>query len=163
MYNNLKFSLFVSLPFSTFENVQKYFRSQRKIMCAIANSLNYHHLAFAPVTITLNQYVTRNIAHIVYGSLPITIKYTKQLNIFLGLLVSLFPDYWEFPFSHNFFFRYLGLSIAFAYHGYLCTSVKLYIMCGMLLMAVFPYAWLEVKLDSRQNTRKNLVTDTWHR
>lgn len=74
-----------------------------------------------------------------------------------GLLVSLFPDCWEFAFSHNFFFRYLGLCSAFAYHGFLCTSVKLYVMCAMLPVAVLPYAWLEIKLDSIRSARKSLV------
>ena len=84
-----------------------------------------------------------------------------SISLFLGFLESLFPDFWEFPFSHHFFFRYVGLFVAFAYHGFLCTSVKLYIMCVMLLLAVFPYAWLEMKLDVR--SRKSLVSTSWHR
>lgn len=36
-------------------------------------------------------------------------------------------------------------------------------MCVMLVMAVLPYAWMEIKLDSKQNTRKSLVPDSWRR
>ncbi|KAK7595348.1 hypothetical protein V9T40_013173 [Parthenolecanium corni] len=73
------------------------------------------------------------------------------------LLVSRFPDCWEFAFSHNFLWRYLGLCLAFSYHGLLCTSVKLYVMCAMLPVAVLPYAWLEIKLDSVRSARNTLV------
>lgn len=85
-------------------------------------------------------------------------RYLLMILKISGFLVSLFSDFWEFPFSHHFFFRYVGLFVAFAYHGFLCTSVKLYIMCAMLLLAVFPYVWLEMKLD----TRSRRLVPTWH-
>ncbi|KAF2885088.1 hypothetical protein ILUMI_21091 [Ignelater luminosus] len=70
-----------------------------------------------------------------------------------SLLTHLYTDNWSAPFCNSTFFRFLGLSISFAFHGFLCNWIKLYILAIFLIFAVFPFLWLEIRLAKSQ---KNL-------
>ncbi|XP_068901153.1 UNC93-like protein isoform X3 [Tenebrio molitor] len=72
------------------------------------------------------------------------------------LLTGLYSDNWESAFANSAFFRFLGLSIAFAFHGVLCNYYKLYALGFFLVAAVVPFAWLEVRLENMRKV-KNII------
>ncbi|XP_044260166.1 UNC93-like protein [Tribolium madens] len=72
------------------------------------------------------------------------------------LLTGLYSDNWESAFANSAFFRFLGLSIAFAFHGVLCNYYKLYALGFFLLTAVVPFVWLEVRLENMRKV-KNII------
>nr|CAD7201999.1 unnamed protein product [Timema douglasi] len=74
------------------------------------------------------------------------------------LLLNLYPDSWQAPLTHCYFFRCLGLAVAFGLHGEMCSFIKLYSLAGALVLAVAPYTWLEVKMDSRLRRNSNMAT-----
>ncbi|KAL1114841.1 hypothetical protein AAG570_007665 [Ranatra chinensis] len=73
-----------------------------------------------------------------------------------SLLVSVYPESWQAPFAHSYFFRYLGLAVAFGTHSSLCNWLKLYTLAGAMLIAVTPYTWLEVRHESRRKLKSQL-------
>ncbi|PNF36999.1 hypothetical protein B7P43_G08046 [Cryptotermes secundus] len=73
------------------------------------------------------------------------------------LLVTVYPDSWQAPLAHCYFFRFLGLSLAFGLHGDVCNWLKLYALAATLVLAVAPYAWLEMRLESRRKLKTNLT------
>ncbi|CAH1393860.1 unnamed protein product [Nezara viridula] len=74
-----------------------------------------------------------------------------------SLLVSVFPDSWQAAFAHCYFFRYLGLALAFGIHGSLCNWLKLYGLAGAMVIAVTPYTWLEMKQESKKRLKSQLT------
>lgn len=76
--------------------------------------------------------------------------------MFAALLTGLYADNWESAFAISVFFRFLGLSIAFAFHGVLCNYYKLYTLGICLLLAVVPFSWLEVRLENMRKV-KNII------
>ena len=75
-----------------------------------------------------------------------------------ALLVTVYPDSWQAPLAHCYFFRFLGLSLAFGLHAGVCNWLKLYALAATLVLAVVPYAWLEIKLESRRRLKTHLTT-----
>ncbi|XP_017786741.1 PREDICTED: UNC93-like protein [Nicrophorus vespilloides] len=69
------------------------------------------------------------------------------------LLTGLFPDNWEPAFANSFFFRFLGLGIAFGSHGLICNWLKLYFLGSAMLVAVVPFAWLEMRLENMRRVK----------
>ncbi|XP_069671527.1 protein unc-93 homolog A isoform X1 [Periplaneta americana] len=74
------------------------------------------------------------------------------------LLVTVYPDSWQAPLAHCYFFRFLGLSLAFGLHGGVCNWLKLYALAAALVLAVLPYTWLEMRLESRRRFKTHLAT-----
>jgi hypothetical protein len=72
--------------------------------------------------------------------------------------VTVYPDSWQAPLAHCYFFRFLGLSLAFGLHAGVCNWLKLYALAATLVLAVVPYAWLEIKLESRRRLKTHLTT-----
>lgn len=77
----------------------------------------------------------------------------------LALLTGQYPDNWESAFSNMAFFKFLGLSIAFGVHGLLCNYWKLYGLAFFMVLAVVPFAWLEVRLENIRKVRN--ITRLW--
>jgi len=75
-----------------------------------------------------------------------------------ALLVTVYPDSWQAPLAHCYFFRFLGLSLAFGLHGGVCNWLKLYALAATLVLAVAPYTWLEIKLESHRRLKTHLTT-----
>ncbi|KAJ9576175.1 hypothetical protein L9F63_006997 [Diploptera punctata] len=73
------------------------------------------------------------------------------------LLVTVYPDSWQAPLAHCYFFRFLGLSLAFGLHGGVCNWLKLYALATALVLAVAPYTWLEMRLESRRRLKTHLT------
>lgn len=48
--------------------------------------------------------------------------------------------------------RFVGLSVTFAAHGFLCEHQKILVMFVLLVITVLPYAMLETRLEAQ---RKN--------
>ena len=71
--------------------------------------------------------------------------------------MSVFPDSWQAAFAHCYFFRYLGLALAFGIHGSLCNWLKLYGLAGAMVIAVTPYTWLEMKQESKKRLKSQLT------
>ncbi|XP_018570247.1 putative potassium channel regulatory protein unc-93 [Anoplophora glabripennis] len=69
------------------------------------------------------------------------------------LLTGQYADNWESAFANMAFFKFLGLSIAFAFHGLLCNYWKLYGLAFFMVLAVVPFAWLEVRLENIRKIR----------
>lgn len=46
--------------------------------------------------------------------------------------------------------RFLGLSITFAAHGFLCESSKIIALVVLLVISVPPYAMLEMRLEAQR-------------
>ncbi|KAJ8917338.1 hypothetical protein NQ315_002360 [Exocentrus adspersus] len=64
------------------------------------------------------------------------------------LLTGQYADNWESAFANTAFFKFLGLSLAFAFHGLLCNYCKLYGLAFFMIVAVVPFAWLEIRLEN---------------
>lgn len=78
--------------------------------------------------------------------------------IISGLLTSVYPNTWQAAVGHNFFFRYLGLSLAFGLHGAVCNYLKLYALAGALVLATAPYTWLEIRIEQQRRVNAQLST-----
>ncbi|XP_021936345.1 protein unc-93 homolog A isoform X2 [Zootermopsis nevadensis] len=74
------------------------------------------------------------------------------------LLVTVYPDSWQAPLAHCYFFRFLGLSLAFGLHGGVCNWLKLYALAAALVLAVAPYTWLEMRLESHRKLKTRITT-----
>ncbi|KAJ8958538.1 hypothetical protein NQ318_002333, partial [Aromia moschata] len=68
-------------------------------------------------------------------------------------LTGQYADSWEAAFANMAFFRFLGLSVAFVSHGMLCNYWKLYLVAFFMLVAVVPFAWLEIRLENIRKIR----------
>lgn len=80
-----------------------------------------------------------------------------------ALLTHIYPDStWQIAFVHGNFFKFLGLSVAFALHGVVCTWVKLYGLAATMVIGIMPHIWLETKLEARRRTKSGLTT-LWFR
>ncbi|PSN37175.1 hypothetical protein C0J52_20662 [Blattella germanica] len=77
--------------------------------------------------------------------------------IVIALLVTVFPDSWQAPLAHCYFFRFLGLALALGLHGGVCNWLKLYSLAVALVLAVAPYTWLEMRLESRRRLKSHLA------
>lgn len=75
-----------------------------------------------------------------------------------ALLVTVYPDSWQAPLAHCYFFRFLGLSLAFGLHGGVCNWLKLYALAAALILAVAPYTWLEMRLESHRKLKTHITT-----
>ncbi|XP_075217840.1 protein unc-93 homolog A [Lycorma delicatula] len=75
-----------------------------------------------------------------------------------SLVISVHPDSWQAPVAHSYFFRYLGLALAFGLHGAVCNWLKLYGLAGAMVLAVTPYTWLEMRLDAQRKMKAQLST-----
>ncbi|KAF6216669.1 hypothetical protein GE061_001015 [Apolygus lucorum] len=73
------------------------------------------------------------------------------------LIVSVYPDTWQAPFAHCYFFRYLGLAITFGIHNFFCNSVKLYGLTAAMIIAIVPYTWLEVRHEARRRLKLQMA------
>lgn len=49
-------------------------------------------------------------------------------------------------------FRFLGLGITFAAHGFLCENPKILILFILLVISVVPYALLEIRLEQQRKS-----------
>lgn len=54
-------------------------------------------------------------------------------------------------------FRFLGLGITFAAHGFLCENPKILILFIMLVISVIPYAMLEIRLEGQRKLQSNSI------
>lgn len=75
----------------------------------------------------------------------------KKNTFFAALLTGLYADNWEAAFANSFFYRFIGFSVTFAFHGLVCNFVKLYFLAFFMVFAAALLAFLEVKLE---NTKK---------
>ncbi|XP_054280247.1 protein unc-93 homolog A [Macrosteles quadrilineatus] len=66
-----------------------------------------------------------------------------------SLLIVIHPDTWQPAIGHHYFFRYLGLALAFSIHGAFCNQLKLYILAMVLILTAISYSILEWKLSQR--------------
>ncbi|XP_050548915.1 protein unc-93 homolog A [Daktulosphaira vitifoliae] len=71
-----------------------------------------------------------------------------------NFVISLYPEVWHGPMAHGYFFRYLGMSMAFGLHSILCNTIKLYCLSAALVLAVFLYGWLEWRLQQTGKRRR---------
>lgn len=76
-----------------------------------------------------------------------------------GLLIVIHPDTWQPAIGHHYFFRYLGLALAFSIHGAFCNQLKLYILAMVLILTAISYSILEWKLSQRP---KDNLDALWH-
>ncbi|XP_043664335.1 UNC93-like protein [Vespula pensylvanica] len=65
------------------------------------------------------------------------------------LVLGLYPNSWQGPLSTSLFWRWLGLSLALALHGLVCTRFRVLGLASMLLLSVVPHVWLEIRLAKR--------------
>ncbi|KAF7414163.1 hypothetical protein HZH68_002652 [Vespula germanica] len=66
------------------------------------------------------------------------------------LVLGLYPNSWQGPLSTSLFWRWLGLSLALALHGLVCTRFRVLGLASMLLLSVVPHVWLEIRLAKRE-------------
>ncbi|XP_008560913.1 protein unc-93 homolog A [Microplitis demolitor] len=78
-------------------------------------------------------------------------------TLILTLLLGLYPSTWQAPLSTSTFWKYLGLFLALGLHGVVCTRLRVLGLGTMLILAVVPYIWLELRLSRRG---KCLVTSS---
>lgn len=75
------------------------------------------------------------------------------------LLLNIYPDStWQAAFVHSYFFKFLGLSLAFGLHGAVCTWVKLYALAISMILGITPHTWLEMKLEAKRKMKSGLAT-----
>ncbi|XP_046682872.1 protein unc-93 homolog A-like [Homalodisca vitripennis] len=72
-----------------------------------------------------------------------------------SLLIAIYPDTWQPAIGHHYFFRYLGLALAFSVHGAFCNHFKLYFLSVVLALTAVSYTVLEWRLA--QNHKTNLA------
>ncbi|GLH07636.1 Uncharacterized protein GBIM_13094 [Gryllus bimaculatus] len=75
-----------------------------------------------------------------------------------AFIMDLYPDSWQAPLAQCHCFRCVGLAVAFGVHAGICNWVKLYALAGALVLAIGPYAWLEMKLDLRRKNKMDLAS-----
>lgn len=68
------------------------------------------------------------------------------------LVLGLYPNSWQGPLSTSLFWRWLGLALALFLHGLVCTRFRVLGLASMLVLAVMPYIWLEIRLAKRGKT-----------
>lgn len=71
-------------------------------------------------------------------------------------MTGLYSDNWDSAFANSALFRFIGMSIAYIFHGLLCNYYKLYALGFFLLAAVIPFAWLEIRLENMRKV-KNMI------
>lgn len=76
-------------------------------------------------------------------------KPLEQNILFSALVLGLYPNSWQGPLSTSLFWRWLGLSLALALHGLVCTRFRVLGLASMLLLSVVPHVWLEIRLAKR--------------
>ncbi|KAL1488242.1 hypothetical protein ABEB36_015197 [Hypothenemus hampei] len=69
------------------------------------------------------------------------------------LLTGQYLDHWEAAFANRTFFKFLGLSLAFVFHSFLCNDVKLYVLTLVMIVSVIPFALLEYRLENIRKIR----------
>ncbi|KAL1454124.1 hypothetical protein WDU94_010405 [Cyamophila willieti] len=67
-------------------------------------------------------------------------------GLVFNVLFDLYPEYWQGPFAHSFFFRYLGLALSFGLHECVCNAIKFYALTLALGLSVTAFACLEVNI-----------------
>jgi hypothetical protein len=90
--------------------------------------------------------------------LLLELTFSQLCDVVAAMLVTVYPDSWQAPLAHCYFFRFLGLSLAFGLHGGICNWLKLYALAATLVLAVAPYTWLEIKLESHRRLKTHLTT-----
>ncbi|VEN64611.1 unnamed protein product, partial [Callosobruchus maculatus] len=73
--------------------------------------------------------------------------------LMFSLLTNQYSDNWESAFAITSFFRFMGSSLSFLFHGFVCNSLKLYTLGMFLLVAVVSFGWLEVKLENNKKIK----------
>ncbi|XP_030747611.1 UNC93-like protein isoform X2 [Sitophilus oryzae] len=63
------------------------------------------------------------------------------------LLTGQYADNWEAAFANRTFFKFIGLSVAFVFHSFLCNYMKLYLLAIVMIISVIPFALLEYRLE----------------
>ncbi|KAI5696161.1 hypothetical protein M8J75_009041 [Diaphorina citri] len=76
-------------------------------------------------------------------------------SLVFNVLFDLYPEYWQGPFAHSHFFRYLGLALSFGLHEGVCNGVKFYALTVTLLLSVAAFACLEVNI---KHVKRNAFT-----
>uniref|UniRef100_A0A8D9E3C5 Protein unc-93 homolog A n=2 Tax=Cacopsylla melanoneura TaxID=428564 RepID=A0A8D9E3C5_9HEMI len=69
-------------------------------------------------------------------------------GLVFNVLFDLYPEYWQGPFAHSFFFRYLGLALSFGLHECVCNSFKFYALTLALGLSVMAFSCLEVNIKA---------------
>uniref|UniRef100_A0AAR5PGS8 UNC93-like protein n=1 Tax=Dendroctonus ponderosae TaxID=77166 RepID=A0AAR5PGS8_DENPD len=69
------------------------------------------------------------------------------------LLTGQYLDHWEAAFANRAFFKFIGLSIAFLLHSFLCNYMKLYLLALVMIISVIPFALLEYRLENIRKIR----------
>ncbi|CAG9767564.1 unnamed protein product [Ceutorhynchus assimilis] len=69
------------------------------------------------------------------------------------LLTGQYLDHWEAAFANRAFFKFLGFSVAFVLHSFLCNYMKLYILAFVMIVSVIPFALLEYRLENIRKIR----------
>ncbi|XP_008478112.2 LOW QUALITY PROTEIN: uncharacterized protein LOC103514974 [Diaphorina citri] len=82
------------------------------------------------------------------------LQHVKRLYV-MNVLFDLYPEYWQGPFAHSHFFRYLGLALSFGLHEGVCNGVKFYALTVTLLLSVAAFACLEVNI---KHVKRNAFT-----
>ncbi|XP_031635699.1 uncharacterized protein LOC116348739 [Contarinia nasturtii] len=54
-------------------------------------------------------------------------------------------------------FRFLGMGLTFATHGYLCENLKILILFILLVISVIPYAMLEIRMEGQRKAQSNSI------
>lgn len=54
-------------------------------------------------------------------------------------------------------FRFLGLGLTFAAHGFLCENPKILILFILLVISVIPYAMLEIRMEGQRKAQSNSI------
>lgn len=73
--------------------------------------------------------------------------------LFLALLTGQYPDHWEAAFANRAFFKFMGLSVGFVFHSFLCNYMKLYLLAFVMIVSVVPFALLEYRLENIRKIR----------
>ncbi|XP_066255711.1 protein unc-93 homolog A [Euwallacea similis] len=69
------------------------------------------------------------------------------------LLTGQYLDHWEAAFANRAFFKFLGFSLAFVFHSFLCNYMKLYLLAFVMVVSVVPFALLEYRLENIRKIR----------
>jgi len=84
-----------------------------------------------------------------------------DIYVVSDFVISLYPDYWHGPMAHGYFFRYVGMALAFGLHSAVCNTTKLYCLSVALVVAVVLYGWLEWRLQLTGKRRRTANRSSW--
>ena len=88
-----------------------------------------------------------------YSSSVLPIRPPRHLALF-GLL---FADNQEAAFANYRMFQATGFALAFGYSQFLCVRTKVFIMAGLLLVALVFYSAVEFKMQQNKKLRQGIV------